>query len=355
MLYPETPDACRSYAAAATQLMNDHGIAPHPENYTLCYTYCTGRHPNLVRALDRLIASGKAGDPQRLAALFAAFFGAGDRETRTVHEASARLQRTMEQVQRYLGEANDDAATSGRRLAGLSGEVAGAQAQGRLDSLIGDIVEVAEGLIESTRKLETRVEESAKEVSDLRENLEVVRQEAMTDSLTGLANRRHFDEALEAAVREADAGKTDLSLILFDIDYFKRFNDSYGHRIGDEVLKVLAKLLLGQIDMRETAARYGGEEFALLLPGTDRATAVAMAERIRGTLAGRRLKNKVNGQTLGTVTLSAGVALLRKGESAADLLQRADESLYAAKQSGRNRTASEGAGLDSLTTATAWL
>lgn len=167
--------------------------------------------------------------------------------------------------------------------------------------------------------------------------------EASTDPLSGLANRRHFDRALETEWRRVARGRTPLSLIMIDVDRFKAYNDSYGHARGDLCLATIAKVLQETARRAgEVVARIGGEEFAVLMPRTDAAAAVELAERVRAAVADRRIAHKLNLPS-GVVTISAGVATLCPAEvptlTCGHLVDRADKALYAAKHGGRNQVA----------------
>lgn len=164
----------------------------------------------------------------------------------------------------------------------------------------------------------------------------------MQDPLTGILNRKYFDIKLAEETALAMTVGQDLCLIMSDIDHFKQFNDTFGHQVGDEVLKVTTRVLTNGIKGRDTAARYGGEEFCVILPRTGLADAVTAAEGIRQALAQKELKARNNGKTFGTITLSPGVAQYIHGEPIADLIERADAALYDAKRDGRNRTVAAG-------------
>ena len=156
------------------------------------------------------------------------------------------------------------------------------------------------------------------------------------DALTMAYNRRHFDERLQAEIAYALRHQSAVSVILFDIDFFKKVNDSFGHPAGDAVLRHVAKTAMGQLRTEDVFARYGGEEFAVLLRGIDRAGAARAAERIRATV---QVIPAVYGRQPIGVTLSGGCATLaecdpRTGE---ELMGRADDRLYRAKEGGRNR------------------
>lgn len=157
---------------------------------------------------------------------------------------------------------------------------------------------------------------------------EALRLLSRTDSLTGVTNRRHFFELAEEEVEAAARRRQPLSVILLDLDHFKRINDTHGHQAGDEMLKGVAQVVRGHLRDADLFARYGGEEFIVLLPRTPAADAVATAEQIREDLSMR----------LG-VTISSGIAdLLPAGDTLDRLISRADKALYRAKDAGRNRS-----------------
>ncbi|MDD3325527.1 MAG: diguanylate cyclase [Zoogloea sp.] len=163
------------------------------------------------------------------------------------------------------------------------------------------------------------------------------------DGLTGIPNRRQFDETLLREWRRACRQGKPLSMLLCDVDRFKQFNDGYGHQVGDECLKAVARTL--QSTLRRPAdlvARYGGEEFAVILPDTDLGGALLVAEAMRASVEGLRITHRYAGPESGVVTISAGVATLvpaRGHSDSADLIRQADEALYQAKEGGRNRIA----------------
>jgi diguanylate cyclase (GGDEF)-like protein/PAS domain S-box-containing protein len=167
---------------------------------------------------------------------------------------------------------------------------------------------------------------------------------ALTDGLTGLANRRAFDEALSREWKRTLSKGSAISLLLLDLDHFKEFNDSYGHQVGDDCLRAVAAALRGTVRESDVAARYGGEELAVVLPDTHSAGAVELAERFRAAVEALGLTHSANPEGGGVVTVSIGVAtaLSRDGGTIAmpeGLLLSADLALYKAKHEGRNRTA----------------
>ena len=187
------------------------------------------------------------------------------------------------------------------------------------------------------QRLEGELDQWSQQIEGLRGDLAKAQRDANTDGLTGLANRKYFDYALGTAADEARVNSLPLCLLLADIDRFKRFNDTHGHQVGDQVLRLVAEVLTSSVKGRDLAARYGGEEFAVLLPQTDVEGARHLAENIRHTVAGNRIRLKSDGRHLGNITLSLGCAEYHPQEPLSDLIRRADEALYQAKREGRNR------------------
>jgi diguanylate cyclase (GGDEF)-like protein len=164
--------------------------------------------------------------------------------------------------------------------------------------------------------------------------------QSLTDGLTGIANRRHFDSHLHSTVAMAKRMKQPLAVILLDVDHFKAFNDSYGHLAGDDTLKAIANTLALTLQRKvDLVARYGGEEFACVLPSTSPEQALIMAEQLRLEVLALMLPHQAS-PTAGFVTISLGIACLKTGQDISDkvLLNQADKALYQAKSQGRNCT-----------------
>src|SRR5664279_3407443 len=194
---------------------------------------------------------------------------------------------------------------------------------------------------ETNKALEDRLTLSKSQISNLQQSLEAIRAESLTDPLTGLGNRKYLDRSIEIAVQNALANGEPLSLLMFDIDHFKSFNDSYGHLTGDQVLRLVGMSLKQTIKGQDITARYGGEEFVVLLPNTALRQALTVADHIRRAIMSKELKKKSTGEILGRVTISVGVSMLKPGDDTDSLIERADGCLYAAKRNGRNRVVCE--------------
>jgi diguanylate cyclase (GGDEF)-like protein len=165
---------------------------------------------------------------------------------------------------------------------------------------------------------------------------EVLRGQSIRDPLTGLFNRRFMEESLERELRRAIRGKQQVALLMLDVDQFKRFNDTFGHQAGDALLRALGNLLKESTRGQDVVCRYGGEEFAFVLAGASLDAARTRAELLREDV--KQLNAQHGGQLLGAVTLSIGIAVFpENGDSAEQLLKAADDALYRAKESGRDR------------------
>jgi len=194
----------------------------------------------------------------------------------------------------------------------------------------------------STATLSEQLAQSHKEIETLRAEVMRVRQKAMEDGLTGLANRRNFDEGMSELLAACNAGGPRPSLLFLDIDHFKKVNDSYGHLFGDKVIQVVAEILKRNIKGQDLAARYGGEEFAVLLPMTPLEGARALAESIRVAIAACQIRRSTSETAIGGITVSLGVATYISGETAHGFIERADKALYVSKSQGRNRVTAYG-------------
>lgn len=189
-------------------------------------------------------------------------------------------------------------------------------------------------ILQANQKLQVRLVDAEKKIQSQAEELRTQQTEARTDSLTKLANRRAFDDALDRGVNRFRKDGRPMCLLLFDVDHFKKFNDTYGHQAGDEVLRQVANTLSKNAKSTDLACRYGGEEFGLVMPNTTITQARIAAERIREAIQATRVK--FDGKSL-NVTASMGVAEITKSDDAARLVRRSDEAIYCAKDNGRNR------------------
>jgi diguanylate cyclase len=208
-------------------------------------------------------------------------------------------------------------------------------------NVVSEILEKTKTLVGFGKTLRHSLTETTETLETLKHEFEQVKTQAFVDFLTGVPNRKAFDETLTKLTGEATSDNKDLSILIIDIDHFKRFNDEHGHLIGDEVLRFVAKRIKEIVRGRDFLARFRGEEFTLILPETPMAGATVVAESIRSFFAQATLKEVATSKKLGKITVSIDVACYQPGEPAERFINRSDQALYLAKNNGRNRIATE--------------
>ncbi|OHB81106.1 MAG: hypothetical protein A2W31_15040 [Planctomycetes bacterium RBG_16_64_10] len=235
-----------------------------------------------------------------------------------LHEVAARLARDVGQHTDTMDKVNSQLQA-----------VNPADGHAAIQAVVHAVEKVAQANSDLTGKLSS-AQETIREQSVL---LEAQMQDALTDALTGIANRRAFDYEMQRRYADWQRRRTPVSLAMLDVDHFKGFNDQHGHQAGDEVLRGVAKTLSQSMREVDLVARYGGEEFSMIFPDTDQASAKLAVDRARQAVAASQYPFE---QRVLHVTTSAGLAQLHAGEDIAGLIRRADAALYASKQSGRN-------------------
>ena len=311
-----------------------------PRNYEIWYNYATGYNPALNRAINQMIEQKGGLGEADLDQIYNAYIGTtrvGDQ----IDTVGARVLDEIKQVLEMIDAASGSATSYSEDLADASAKLAGAYDGDTLRAVIERLVDGARAMGLNNKKLEASLSASKQEIEQLQQNLAVVRSESLTDPLTSLSNRKSFDASLIKAIEAAKQRNEPLSLMMADVDHFKQFNDKFGHLTGDQVLRLVATTLKQKVKGQDIAARYGGEEFVIALPKTELRSAATVAEQIRRAVMAKELMKRSSGQRLGRVTISAGIALLRPGDTAQTLIERADACLYAAKHQGRNRVICE--------------
>ena len=311
-----------------------------PRNYEIWYVYATGYNSQLNKVINETLArNGKLteADLEQIYETYLSHIKTTDR----IDKVGARVIGEIDDVMRLIGDALGMSASYNASLTCASEKLSATADREQVMKVVETLVKTTHEMRDTTRALEERLTLSKTEISNLQQSLEAIRAESLTDPLTGLGNRKYFDRSIDTAIETALATGEPLSLLMFDIDYFKSFNNSYGHLTGDQVLRLVGMSLKQSIKGQDITARYGGEEFAVVLPNTALRQALTVADHIRRAVMSKELKKKSTGEILGRVTISVGVSMLKPGDDADSLIERADACLYAAKRAGRNRVVCE--------------
>jgi len=331
-------DYATSVARKTMDLMAKYRVPPTPDNFSVWFTYALGASIELKRAIDILIGNKRRFDSKTNDDLFNAYVGLQASDGRTINHASQRLQSLMISARHFLNTAIADNRSQVQAMNGVA-DRRDAEVDPR--RLIESLISELEKATSRATRLETNFEEKARELDSIRDSLSKSEERAKTDTLTGLPNRRGLEEFFRVAQIAAMEQGESLSVLLLDIDHFKKFNDNFGHGVGDQVLRLMAKVLREKLREGDLPARYGGEELIAVLPRADVPVCAAVAERIRQAIAECSITRRSTEEVLPQMTISIGVAQFQPGESMTDLIERCDRALYLAKKTGRNRVVTE--------------
>ena len=281
-MYLNGTEQVGSQAEAAMASMQSQGVLPTPSNFSVWYAYHSGQNSELTRTIDVLLSNSCPIDDQTLDQLRGKFFKPPISE-KALCDKTIRARDTLQTVLDLVDKAKNDADGIGTAIDGISAQfLANVHS---LADLIDSLVEETSRIVGRSERLGFDLKQSSDKIDALERTLEDLRREATTDGLTGIANRRYFDIALQTMSGDAMNSGDDLSLLLIDIDHFKMVNDTWGHATGDAVIQLVAATLAQNVKGQDCAARYGGEEFAIILPATSIEAAMHVAENIRIALA----------------------------------------------------------------------
>ncbi len=337
MQYQVTKEKSAEYLRLAVHHMTQQEAAFHPVSYAVWYEYASGEHARLIEEVNLLIEKEKKLTEKSTARLFSQHIAG-------INEAGAqaivdRFSRVMTDITTTTTQTGKHTTQFKKALEDWSEEIQQLDRETSVD--IEALLNHTESMQGSIHQLQEKLESSADEMTRLKDEIIQARQEAMSDGLTGLINRKGFDAALGRCLTQQletlEESPETTCLLIADIDFFKRINDSYGHLFGDKVIKAVAQILRAAGAEHHTAARYGGEEFVLLLPETSLAAAEKIAEDIRKKVEQITIKNSVSQAQISNITISLGLTPYIAGESPESFISRADKALYASKAKGRNQ------------------
>lgn len=327
------------HSKLALDLMAQLGVIPHPDNFLIFYSYLAGTNPDMNQTIDILRSNHRAFDELQCKAIHDRFFST-ERERKITEQITTELRRQLNNALNNVKKIGVDTTKYAEALDHFCDYISSKDFS-NLEQSLHTLVGATRQMEDVSHVFGLSLDSSSTEISRLRQDLAKMRHEAMTDGLTGIANRKAFDEKLrEEAMTAMESGKP-VSLLILDIDHFKSFNDNHGHQVGDQVLRLMAEALERNVKGQDFAARYGGEEFAIILPQTTLGCAKQAANMLRHNVETHNIVSKSNQKKVGRITVSIGVATFRFGEPLARLIERADDALYLAKSRGRNQVASE--------------
>lgn len=338
MQYSHTQKQAEEYTDSALKRIAGEGLPSTPDIFELWYVYYSGQSPEVRKAIDVLIKNKQKMTAERCQELHSRFLSDSENEE-LVRKAGDQVHSTIQSVSGAVRNVKTATTSYQGKLGDVSTRMEKINDPTELRDVLTSVMDETHAMIEQNQKLEEQLDRSAEVMEELQRNLETVRKEAMTDGLTGLSNRKAFDKALTRVMEEATAEGQSFSLLMVDIDHFKSFNDNFGHQIGDQVLRLVARTLTDGVKGRDIAARYGGEEFAIILPETPLSAGVTVGNALRKAVATKDVVNRNTGEKLGRITMSVGVAEFVPDEDVSELIERADAALYTAKHNGRNQVA----------------
>ncbi len=338
MQYLHDHKQAQEYAAQTLERLRREGLSPTPDIFELWYVYLSGQSPEVVRAIDVLVTNRQKVTDERCRELYNRFLSEA-RNAELVQRAGDEINATIRDVTGVVKNVKTATAEYNGALEEVARKAEKASTPEELKKVVNAVVTDTRSMMRRNEELEEQLDRSSHIMEELQRDLEKVRREAMTDGLTNLSNRKAFDVELRRIAEETAASGQTFSLLMMDIDHFKSFNDNYGHQVGDQVLRLVARTLTDGVKGRDVAARYGGEEFAVVLPETGLQAAVIVGNALRKTVATKDVVNRSTGERLARITMSVGVAEFAPGENLQDLIERADAALYTAKHNGRNQVA----------------
>jgi diguanylate cyclase len=310
-------------------------LPPEPVVYDVLWRYVRDEDHDLSLAIDKALATDGL-TVGGLVTLREKHLG-GMSET-TIKQLMAEASDQAEELGKRIEDGQSNLVDYGRTIAHGGERLAGPIDPAGLASLLEQLGQATAAIQAANAQLISELEQAASESRALADKLHHAERAAVTDALTGVMNRRGILTALQEAQDNSTSRGQPMALAVMDIDHFKRFNDRFGHALGDDVLRFVARHLADRLEKDGgIVGRLGGEEFVGVMPGVTVQAAAGRIDRIRAELAGQVLRSAVDGSSMGRISFSAGVAEHRAGQSPEQLIERADGALYTAKRLGRDR------------------
>ncbi|WP_296653117.1 GGDEF domain-containing protein [Rhodoferax sp.] len=316
--------------------MGQHDAAFNPLTFTVWFEYAAGINHQLNQAIDALLQTQPRLGDMDLWNLYHSHVAEVDPQA--MHRIGDELQLVMKTLGTAASDTGGQAGKFGAQLESLAAEL-----QGVSDKLVSPaMTQAIEGttlMRRSAQALESEVRNNQIEIQRLQSELNRVRDESLVDALTQVLNRKGFETKLAAMMGQPTGTDRAHWLVMFDLDHFKKVNDTHGHVMGDRVLQALGEVLKSCLSVcpHASVARYGGEEFALMLPDSSKDECSKMAELVRTRTKALKIRDRRTQEVVLTVTISGGMSAMKADDDSHSLVARADAALYQSKQGGRDR------------------
>jgi len=334
--YNFSKEEARALAEQTLDKLNHHDISANPIHFTLFFELLTSINPNIAEQIEHALQF-KTYNDDSARVMFNTLWNEIISHSLHSEEFSEIVDNLILYIDLWIKAAQEKSDKISQEIEQVTQLNT---AQEMIDRLKSNVLPAIQSYQSETHLLQEQIHDSSAEIIRLKKELDKATAIAKTDELTDIPNRRGFNELIEKMMLEANKNQSSFALLILDIDFFKKVNDTYGHLVGDSILRYLAKSLHNETKGKDSIARIGGEEFVAILPSTRYDSALKLANTIREKIASRPLhvKNKANPITL---TLSIGVAMYQLNETLDALFTRADKCLYMAKSNGRNRVYGE--------------
>ncbi len=335
--YDPSPEYNAGLLRQCVPLMVKNNVSAHPINYAIWYEYAAGNNEKLSNDIDDLINAQTPFNESTSLELYKNHVCNASIES--FERINVNLQKLVVNATHSVQDASSKVSNAGDNIASNTIQLENTNNLTEVKEVLSDVVTETKQLIQISEDLQAKLNQANEEMLSLRNELSKAKQMATTDALTGLLNRRAFDSKLSELVE--DNSDNQHCLAILDLDHFKQVNDTFGHIVGDKVIRYTAGLLKKYAAGHHYSARYGGEEMAVIMPDTPLSDAVKIAEQIRLSLSESHLKQKNSNLSIGKLTVSIGVSAFQSNDTVEDLIERTDNALYAAKESGRNRVVTQ--------------
>jgi diguanylate cyclase len=331
----ESLNEINSLSDEALVFIEHYAISKTPEHYKIAYEYAKADNQNLVQILDKAISQNKTLNDKFLAMLHNKLYNPKD--DNLIERVQKKLNSIIKEIFSQVDPFSKLSNLFEEKMLDAIDRIKKVTTPEALEEVVNKVVIDTQNMNNESSKLNKNLSSVTDELNNLKKDFAKVEKEALTDPLTKVLNRRGLEHKFEEEIKVCQNKKLPFSLLIIDVDRFKVFNDTFGHLVGDEVLRYIAIICKNNVKKLGTVSRFGGEEFVITLPSINHDKALKIAEKIRIAFDKTQLKRKEEPKDLGKLTVSIGISTFKVNDTLNTLLERADRALYKAKEGGRNR------------------